>query len=168
MRLIRAALICSMLASAPAHAAEGCKFLWPLETEMAWMAAGAAQVATGASIKELPKDKAIELALKPAADVTLPAKPTGTPKADDKDAYAGFVVIEATEPAHIQVTLSSHAWIDAVQGGAPLEATGHTGSRDCPQIRKSVRFEAKSGPLTLQISSSKQNNIRIAVRPAAD
>jgi hypothetical protein len=116
-----------------------------------------------------PTDKAIELALKPAAEVSFPAKPTSTPKPEDKDAFGGVVTFEgAPEPAHYQITLSTHGWIDVVQNGTPLEATGHTGSKDCDGLRKSVRFEVAPGPFSIQVSGVRKDSIRIAVRPAAD
>jgi len=42
-----------------------------------------------------------------------------------------------------------------VAQGKALESTRHTGSQDCPQVRKSVEFTVKPGvPLLLQISNS--------------
>ena len=131
-------------------------------------AADAEKAASGATLASLPGDKAIELTLKPAADVAFPVKPTRTPKAEDVKTFGGFVNIETAEAAHVQVTLSAHAWIDVAQNGKTLEATGHTGSHDCAAIRKSVRFETGSGPLSLQISGAKKETIRIAIRPASD
>jgi hypothetical protein len=170
-RIIGAVVLCAILAAPSAYAADakGCDFLWPLKTEMAWMqAAGAEKVASGATLAALPDAGAIELALKPAADVTFPLTPTKTPKAGDAKTFSGFVGITDVEGAHVQVTISAHAWIDVIQNGKPLEATAHTGSENCPEIRKSVRFEVGSGPLILQISGSEKDVIRIAVRPAAD
>ncbi|WP_334149606.1 hypothetical protein [Hyphomicrobium sp.] len=156
-------------ANAPAANAETCEFLWPLETEMGWMrAAEAEKAASGATLARLPDDKAVELALKPTSEVAFPAKPTRTPKAGDAKTFGGFVNVETAEAAHVQVTLSAHAWIDVVQNGKPLEATAHTGAMGCPVARKSVRFEVGAGPLTIQLSGADTETIRIAVRPAAD
>lgn len=170
-RLAAAIALCFTLAAAPAHAADakGCEFLWPLKTEMAWMdAANAEKVATGGTLASIPDARAIELALKPAADVTFPVAPTKTAKSGDAKTFSGFVSLEAKEAAHLQVSISDHAWIDVVQNGKALEATGHTGSHDCPQIRKSVRFEVGTGAFVLEISGAEKETIRIAVRPAAD
>jgi hypothetical protein len=156
-------------ANAPAANAETCEFLWPLETEMGWMrAAEAEKAASGATLARLPDDKAVELALKPTSEVAFPVKPTRTPKAGDAKTFGGFVNVETAEAAHVQVTLSAHAWIDVVQNGKPLEATAHTGAMGCPVARKSVRFEVGAGPLTIQLSGADTETIRIAVRPAAD
>ena len=157
-------------ASAVAAGATGCEgFLWPLATELTWMKTATAEnVASGATLASLPGDKAIELALVPVGEVSFPAKPTSTPKPEDARTFGGFVNVGSLPTGHYQVTLSAHAWIDVIQGGKPLEATGHTGSKDCDGIRKSVRFEVGPGPFVIQVSGSAKDSIRIAVRPAAD
>ena len=164
------AMIAAPAAHAGAAAAKGCDaFLWPLATELAWMKADDGEkLASGATLAEPPAGKAIALALLPASKVTFAAKPTSTPKPEDAEAFGGVVTFSALAPGHVQVTLSAHGWIDAVQNGTPLEATGHTGSHDCDGIRKSVRFEIGAGPVSLQVSGVKQDHIKIAIRPAAD
>jgi hypothetical protein len=162
-----------LAAAVPASAAgeTGCSgFLWPLETELAWMkAAESEKVASGATLPAPPADKAIELALLPAAEVSFRAKPTSTPKPGDKDTFGGVVSFAgAAEAVHYQVTLSTNGWIDVVQNGAALEATGHTGSKDCDGLRKSVRFEVAPGPFSIQVSGVRKDSIRITLRPAAD
>jgi hypothetical protein len=166
---------CGVLFTSPgtANAAEAgaCSdFLWPLATELAWMKAPDSQpAASGATLPQPPADKAVALALLPASQVSFPVKPTSTPKPEDAQSYAGIVTFEGfATPDHYQVTLSAHAWIDVVQKGAPLEATGHTGSKECDGIRKSVRFEIDAGPFSVQISGSLKDTIKIAIRPAAD
>ena len=161
------------VSAAPGSAAggPGCSdFLWPLETELSWMkSADSEKVASGTTLAAPPKDKAIEIALRPAGEVSFPARPTSTQKPEDKDAFAGVVSFEGNaEPIHYQVTLSANGWIDVVQNGAPLDATGHTGSKDCDGLRKSVRFEVAPGPFAIQVNGVRATSIRIAVRPAAD
>lgn len=155
---------------APAAGETGCSgFLWPLETELAWMkGADSEKVASGASLPAVPSDKAIELSLRPASEVTFPAKPTSTPKPEDAQTFGGLVTVEKPLTGQVQVTISGHGWIDLIQNGAPLEAIGHTGSKDCDGIRKSVRFEVGPGPLVVQVSGLPKETIRIAIRPAAD
>jgi len=166
-----ALLSSAALAAAAEPAATGCtSFLWPLETELAWMKApDAEQADSGATIATLPAGKAIALALKPDSDVAFPVAPTRTPKTEDAAAAFGGVLTIGTVPeGHYQVTISTHAWIDVIQNGKALEATSHTGGQGCDAIRKSVRFELASGPVTFEISGAPKEAIRIAVRPAAD
>lgn len=51
-----------------------------------------------------------------------------------------------------------------IQNGAYLQAKEHTGKRDCPGLRKSVRFEVKQESLILQISGAGKPAIGIAIR----
>lgn len=149
----------------------GCSsFLWPLETELGWMKSPDSEnVASGTTLAAPPKDKAIEIALKPVGDISFPTKPTSTPKPGDEDTFGGVVSFEGNaEPVHYQVTLSTNGWIDVVQNEASLEATGHTGSKDCDGLRKSVRFEVAPGPFSIQVSGVRKDSIRIVIRPAAD
>ncbi len=152
-------------------AGTGCDaFLWPLTTELAWMkAADSETAASGATLPKPPADKAVALTLLPAAQVSFPVKPTSTPKAEDANSFGGVLTFEAPPaPGHYQVTISTHAWIDVIQNGAPLEATSHTGAKDCDGMRKSVRFEIGAGSFSLQISGAPKDTIKIAIRPAAD
>ncbi len=177
MRTLLIALVAGLgtllaASSSPLAAADakGCEdFLWPLATELAWMrAADSEKVASGGSLAATPANKAIEIALAPASKVAFPAAPTSTPKPDDTESYGGVVNVESIPAGHYQVTLGAAGWIDIVQNGAALEATGHTGSKDCDAVRKSVRFEIASGPFTIQVSGARKTSVRVTVRPAAD
>jgi hypothetical protein len=166
---------CGTIFAAPptnvtAAGAKGCDgFLWPLATERAWLRADDSEkVASGATLAAPPAGKAFALSLLPASKVTFATKPTSTPKPEDAGAFGGVVTFDAPTAGHYQITLSAHGWIDVIQNGAPLEATGHTGSADCDGIRKSVRFEIGPGPYSLQVSGLKKDSIKIAIRPAAD
>lgn len=164
-------LLAALAAPAAAAGATGCDgFLWPLATELAWMkGADSEKVAPGATLAAIPNDKAIELSLLPASQVSFPTKPTSTPKPEDKETFGGIVSFAGTPDAiHYQVTLSGHGWIDVLQNGASLEATGHTGAHDCDGIRKSVRFEVGPGPFAIQVSGVREKSIRITIRPATD
>lgn len=168
--LLACAILISATASSAAAPAVGCDgFLWPLATEIAWMKSGDSEnVATGATLPAPPDGKAVSLSLKPAAEVALPATPTKTPKPGDDKTLAGVVTFENIPQGHYQVTLSAHAWIDVVQNGKALEATGHTGSSDCEFARKSVRFEIADGPVAVQIYGAQAATVKFAIRPATD
>jgi hypothetical protein len=173
-RLAPTLIALAVLAVAPSCAfaagAKGCEaFLWPLATELAWMKAADSEMAAAGATLPAPPEKAIALALQPASDVKFVVTPTSTPKPEDAKSFGGVLSFERMPAAgQVQITISTHAWIDVVQNGATLEATGHTGSPDCDSIRKSVRFEVGPGPFSLQISSAPEDTIKIAIRPAAD
>lgn len=163
----------ALAAATPAMAEQkkaGCEsFLWPLATEIALIKSADAVAATSGDTLPAPSsEKAIALALKPARQVQLPAKPTSTPRADDASKFAGFVSFAKVEKGHYQITMSGPGWIDVIQNGVPLEATAHTGSPDCQDVRKSVRFEIADGPLAIQVHGVTKDVLKITVRPAAD
>jgi hypothetical protein len=144
--------------------AGGCEALkWPLDKERAaFEDAGIAQVASG-SARGAFKEQAFALALAPVADVAF-ALPPAKKKNDGR---GGMVAFAAPEKAGTyQVTLDSEGWIDLVQHGAALDAADHTGSRNCPGLRKSVRFAVGAAPVTLQISGAAGDSIKVAIRPA--
>lgn len=167
---IACAALVSAAASSVAAPAVGCDgFLWPLATEIAWMKSdGTEKVDSGSTLPTPPDGKAVALALKPAAEVMLPATPTKTPKPGDDKTLAGVVTFGNISQGHYQVTLSAHAWIDVVQNGKALEATGHTGSADCEFARKSVRFEIAEGPVSIQIYGAQAATVKFTIRPATD
>jgi len=150
--------------SAPADGMSGgCEsFKWPLDKERAaFDAAGLEKVASGAARGAL-KEQAFALALVPGKDVTY-----AVPPAKKKhDGFAGLVAFAAPErPGTYQVTLSSEGWIDLVQNGAALDSTDHSGVKNCPGLRKSVRFGVGAAPVTLQINGAPADTIKVAIRP---
>ena len=78
----------------------------------------------------------------------------------------GCVAFAAPEkPGVYQVTLSGEGWIDLVQNGAALQSADHSGAKNCPGLRKSVRFEVGAAPVALQISGAPAETIKVAIRP---
>ena len=64
------------------------------------------------------------------------------------------------------MTLSAEGWIDLVQNGAPLDSADHSGAKNCPGLRKSVRFNVGAAPVVLQISGAPAESVKVAIRPA--
>ncbi|PIU04129.1 MAG: hypothetical protein COT28_19085 [Methylobacterium sp. CG08_land_8_20_14_0_20_71_15] len=139
-------------------------FAWPLLRELAWFEApGLPRKASGDTLPaEMP---AAVLALKPTGEVAYPVPPSRPPAADS---YGGILMLEAPPSAGIyQVTLSDEAWLDVSQDGrSGLSPVSHTGKRDCPGLRKSLRFQLGSGRVVIAISGAKSDSIRVAVAPA--
>jgi hypothetical protein len=157
-------LVLTILGAAPALADEAaCKdFKWDLSREQGWLQATPPTLASGAT---LAKDEG-------AATLQLSAVDTltfGTPP-DHKPAAGSFGTIVSLPPLDkagiYQVTLSDEAWIDVIQAGTSVKSTAFTGVKGCPGLRKSVRFDLKPGPVTLQISGVKVQTINLAVGPA--
>ncbi len=167
---IATAAVGLMLVAAPVRAAEdtGCKaFLWPIAKEQAAFARADLPTVSSGAARGAWTEQAF--ALKPAAEVALPVAPSGKPMTKVDKPFAGIVTFDAPAVAGVyHVTLSGSAWIDLVQGGAPLQAAAFTGAHGCARVHKSVRFELGKAPLVLEISGSKAGVIKVAIVRAVD
>ena len=141
----------------------GCEsFKWPLDKERTAFDDAALEKAASGAARGPLMEQAFTLALVPAKEVAY-----AVPPAKKKhDGFAGLVAFAAPEkPGIYQVTLSGEGWIDLVQNGAALDSTDHSGVKNCPVLRKSVRFDVGGAPLALQISGAQADTIKVAIRP---
>ncbi|HEY0300420.1 MAG TPA: hypothetical protein VGC36_03765 [Rhizomicrobium sp.] len=164
MRRTACLVLALSLGAAPAFAADAVcgKLAWPLDKERALLNGTVDAFASGAARKAMPA-RAISILLNPADKAALPvvsAKPADPAK------FAGFAIFPVTVAGDYLVSLSSEGWIDAVQDGAVIASTAHTGDGNCPGLRKSVRFTLAAKPLTLQIGNAPAGHIEIAITPA--
>lgn len=180
---VRGALVASVLllsvAGAPAQdtapkdepqkgMSGGCEsFKWPLDKERAAFGdAGLEKVGSGAA-RGAWKEQAFALALVPVAEVTYSLPPAKKNKDAASAQYGGMLAFAAPDKAGVyQVTLAGEGWIDLVQNGATLRSADHSGAKNCPGLRKSVRFNVGAAPVVLQISGAPAESIKIAIRPA--
>lgn len=153
---------CGVSAAEPAPCSD---FAWPLETELAWMGRSeSVDIETGGSLKALPQ-KAITLSLAPAASAQLPVPSSAKKEKLRADSYSGWFTLSGfVETGLYQISLSHGGWIDAVQNGVLLSSTAHSGSKTCPTLHKSVRFEIGEGPLTVEISGATAQSVRITIQ----
>ena len=155
-------LLSSSLASAedsPACA----KFKWSVARERSAFAAPELPVvASGQSLPGVAA--AASLKLQPQTGVTFVKTPGRKPKIDP--AFAGvFALAPIAAAGRYQVTLSNEAWIDVLQNGKEVRSSGVSDQPDCPEVRKSVRFPLQPGPITLQISGSAVDTLKLDVFP---
>jgi hypothetical protein len=98
----------------------------------------------------------------PFAEAKLPVAPERAPKSPTS--FAGFVTLPTPSPGGVyKVSLSSEAWIDAVQDGHHVKSTAFSGATGCEGIRKSVKFDLAAAPFAIQFSGVPAASIRIAV-----
>jgi len=168
--LLRAGALCALLllgnTLAEAQGPPACdQFAWPLAQERAWFAAADIAVLQSGSTAPAFPDKALVLDLRPTDSVAFPLPPGGKAKAPNT--FGGAISFAGIPTAGLyQVTLSDEGWIDVIQDGRALHAEAHTGKRDCPGVRKSVRFHLSAAPTVIQLSGVAAATIRIAIRPA--
>ena len=155
--------VCALTGSALAQEPAGCdKFKWPLDKERAMLTAtDVPTVPSGASLTHaLPV--AVAVALVPFADAKFPLAPEREPKSPTS--FAGFVALPAPSPNGVyKISLSSEAWIDAMQDGHLVKSAAFSGATGCEGIRKSVKFDLAAEPFTVQFSGVPAASIRIAV-----
>ena len=149
-----------------AHAEEApacAEFKWPLTVERSWFeAANSKELHSGAAVAEAV-DGAFRIALKQSHEVAFVLLPEGKPK-PDRPLGAVLTFGTVPMPGTYQVTLSDEAWIDVVQGFAYRPSIEFSEVNGCPGLRKSVRFEFKSAPLALQLSSASAPSLKVAIK----
>lgn len=152
--------------SAYAEEPIGCdKFAWPLERERALLTGTEVAPIQNGSALDLPSARAAALKLVALPEAKLPMTPGRTPRFAASS--AGFVRLTLPAAGTYQVTLSSGAWLDAVQDGRYIKPKAFSGARGCAGVRKSVRFDLAAGPFILQVSGLDVADIRFSVAAVA-
>jgi hypothetical protein len=141
----------------------GCEsFKWPLDKERAAFDDATLEKAASGAARGPLTEQAFALTLVPVKDVAFTVQP-GKKK---QDGFGGLVAFDAPEkPGVYQVTLSGESWIDLVQEGKALNSSDHSGAKNCPGLRKSVRFMIGAAPVVLQISNAVADTIKVGIRP---
>jgi hypothetical protein len=157
-----------LVVAAPARAAEepsGCdKFKWPIERERAALTApDRTKLTSGNELAAIPAS-GVTLALVPPGEAKLPTPPERAPK---EGTFAGFASFKTAPKAGVYtISLSAGAWVDVVQDGHFIKPAAFSGATDCDGIRKTMKYELKASPFTLQISGTKETQISIAILPS--
>jgi hypothetical protein len=140
----------------------GCaQFKWSVARERAWFAAERKPVASGAAIN-IAQGYGVTLA--PNESIAFRVPPERALKPGGFGATLSLANV-ATAGSY-EITLSDEGRIDAVQDDSLVKSTDFSGQKDCPGVRKSVRFDLKAGPLTIQISNAPGAAIDLAIAPA--
>ena len=90
--------------------------------------------------------------------------PAPPERARGSDVYGGYVTIKSLDRGLYQVTLSQDAWLDVIQNDQFARSAGSSGRRDCPGLRKSVRFHLQATSTIIQVSSVESSDIVIMIR----
>jgi hypothetical protein len=143
------------------------QFAWNLALERTWFASKVPEtLASGATTPTLPS-AALIVELKPADAVRFVLPPGGKPK--PANTFSGIITLASVPASGLyQITLSDEGWVDVIQNNQLIASESHTGKRDCPGVRKSVRFLLKAAPATIQLSGVPSSTIKVVIRPAGD
>jgi hypothetical protein len=158
LKRVSLAALVALAAVAPARA-DCDNFKWSVDRERAWFSASPAALPATGGKAETGAGYALAL----AKDAKLPTQPERAPK---EGSFAGIVSVPKLEPGLYQITLSAEAWIDVAENGKLVKSSGFSGQRDCPGVRKSVRFQLGTGPATVEISNAGADKIMFAIAPA--
>jgi hypothetical protein len=160
--LVIAIITLGLIGSAMAQDDAGCgKFAWPLTVERQQLA-GANKPALDAGAQlEAKTPGAFTMRLRPADQVTFAHSPERK-----REGFAGYVTIGPLGDGAglYQVTLSHDAWLDVIQNGEFARSAGSSGRRDCPGLRKSVRFHLQGAPTVIQVSGVETDQIAVVIR----
>jgi hypothetical protein len=143
----------------------GCAaFKWPLVNERKAFEDKAIESVASGTARGAFKAQAFSLTLLPDTEVPFTLPPRKRKKEADAKRFGAIVAFSAPPKAGtFQVTLSGEAWIDLVQDGKSLKSADHSGVKDCPGLRKSVRFAVGDAPVVLQISGASEESIKVAI-----
>ena len=140
----------------------GCdKHKWSVERELAWFAANPEPVSAGGELKGADRGYAVTLLAGDAAGFVV--APERAPKAGT---FGGVFKIALDKPGAYEVTLSAEAWVDVAQNGARMKSIAFSGQKNCPGVRKSVKFALAAGATSLQISNADSDKLMLAIAPA--
>ena len=163
-----ACLAVALFSLGPARAEElsPCdQFDWPIAKELGWFAAR--NLRTVESGARIDVNGAVAVKLRPYAEVAFAKPPERQPKTPES--FGATIEVAAPDKAGLyQITLSDEAWIDVVQSGAFLKSVAFTGRKNCPGVRKSVRFDLGATPFTVQISGAPIDHLNLAISLAED
>ncbi len=165
-RQTRKIILFAALALSPApilaQTPSGCdKFKWPIDREQAALAAP--RKATLENGGELAFGAAAAARLAPLADVHFTQDPQRPPK---PGTFAGVLNLAPPPAAGVYVfALSAPVWIDVIQDGKALKPVAFSGALDCPNIRKTLKFNLAASPSTIEISNAPATEVSLVVLP---
>lgn len=167
MRLLAlcAALALGLLPAGPtaAQSSDAChQFKWPVDRELTSFAADLPPIRSGAAAPGLVTG--IDLQMQPQEEITYMVPPARKPKS--APAFGAEITGTVLKAGTYQVTLSADAWVDVAQGGVTLRSTDFSGKMGCSTVRKSVKFSLVPGPMTLAVSDSPVNRMKVELLPA--
>ena len=156
---VLAAVACQAHAQTPTNCS---KFKWDIARERGWILASTETLQSGGSFAFGPKGYKIQLSA--GGQLHFAAPPERAPQ---PGRFGAILKLQGLpKPGIYQIALSNEAWLDVIANGKRLKSVDFSGQKNCPGVRKSVRFNLKPTQVILQISNAKNASISIAVAPA--
>jgi len=155
-----AAVALPFASAARAEEPSGCAaFKWPVDADQAALGSGGlAAVDQGGT---LALNRAVLVKLAPADAVSFAMAPERVPK---PETFAAVLTLPPPAPGVYRITLSEAGWIDVIQNGAMIHPLAFSGARDCPHVRKVLKFQLSGGAVTIQLSNVAASEAALIVR----
>jgi hypothetical protein len=156
-----APMLAFTLSATPLRAEEpsGCdKFKWPIGLQQAALATPAKIPVSDGGAVDLGVGARAHL--EPVDQVRFPLPPERAPASGS---YGAVLTLPAPPAGTYTVSLSAAAWVDVIQNGERIKPAGFSGARDCPNIRKTLKFKLQPTKTTLQLSNVAAPEIAIVV-----
>jgi hypothetical protein len=164
--LVRCAGLFLLANCAHSHTPESCAtYTWDLAKEFsALRAPGKSIVAEGRATTRkrwLATGKRYDATLRPqtkVAFVTTPAR-----SRDPESSAAGLLFFRSAEAGRYRISLSTHHWIDLVDGSGPIRSAAHEGRSGC-DLHKVVEFDLPARrAITIQLSGAEPGRVSVVI-----
>jgi len=170
---MRSVVFCVILLAATAlpnaRADDACNdFKWDVSQERALFASAPTPVNAGTDAKTAPSlvpGKLYQVQLASQASVNYVLEPGRKARADSD--HGGVAILKMPAGGAYRFSMDMPLWVDIVANDTLLTATDFQGQRDCKAPHKIVVFDlAADQTLTLQLSSSAADSVRMTITPA--
>lgn len=165
--IVRCAGLLLLATVAHSHTTEGCStYTWDLARELAALEApGTSIVArsnpTGRK-RWLNAGERYDATLVPQPEVRF-VMPPGRARALASPA-GGLLFFRSGKAGRYRVSLSTHHWIDLVDGRKPIVSIAHEGRSGCASLHKVVEFELPARrAITIQLSGAESGNVSVVI-----
>ncbi len=121
-----------------------------------------ALAARGPMAALMPAAERFDITLHPAERVSLLAKPTEGPEA--AASFAGLVPISVPRDGVYRISVSTHLWLEVLDGDAKLQRVRVEPRLHCGAVQKSLGFAMKTGvTYWFQLSGAKSQEVQLMI-----
>jgi hypothetical protein len=165
--IFRYAGLLLLASGAYSHTQEGCTtYTWDLAREFSVLRApGEVIVAdrdAAARKLWLTTGKHYAATLRPQTEVAFVATPARARNPDGS--AAGLLFFRSAGAGRYRISLSSHHWIDVVDGKRPIGSAAHEGRSGCELLHKVVEFELPARrAITIQLSGAPAERVSVVI-----
>ena len=165
--IVRCAGLLLIATGAFPHTQEGCAtYTWDLSREFAALNAPGKPIAADGSAAAKPRwlatGRRYVAALRPQPQVTFVARPARTRTLNN--AAGGLLFFRSGKAGRYRISLSTHHWIDVIDGGKPIDSLSHEGRSGCELLHKVVEFELPARrAITIQLSGAEAASVNVVI-----